>query len=83
MTTYSGADNNIQRKVRRAYAYIKDTKPEIFASLPGENLSFIFKAIFIALDEDYKDTTTVDTTEILIDTSTVSTLNPVPNDPEV
>jgi len=84
MTIYSGGDPNIQRKARRAFNYLKTEAPEISKLMSGSTLDKFLKSIFIALDEDYKDNTTVDTGtgEIIIDETTVSTLDPIPFDKE-
>lgn len=82
MTSYSGSDPNIQRKARRAYKHLKDNAPDVTKLMSGSTLDQFLKAIFIALDEDYKDNTLVDTGtgEILIDETTPSTLDPIPYD---
>ncbi len=82
--SFGGTDENIQRKIRRAYDYMQSEDPESFAILKNGMATFL-KGIFIALDEDLTNLATVDTGTgaIQIDTTTVSELNPVPYDEEV
>lgn len=83
MTTFEGSDNNIQRKVRRAYDYLKTRHPIAFKLFPGGFLASFLKAIFIATDEDYTDFVESDGHAIEIDTTTESELEPVPFDEDI
>lgn len=85
MTTYTGTDANIQRKVRRAWNYLETTAPNSFKAVPGTFLVDLLKAIMIAIDEDTEDLLSADTItgDISVDITTASTLNPVPYDKEI
>ena len=85
MTTFTGTDINIQRKVRRAWNYLETTAPNSFKAVPGTFLADLLKAIMIAIDEDTEDLLAADTMtgDIVVDVTTESLLNPVPYDKEI
>lgn len=83
--SFTGADNNIQRKVRRAVQYLQEKNSSVFAQFSGSHLPDMLKAIFIALDEDYSELNTIAGTPtgvIDVDITTVSSLPPAPFDSE-
>lgn len=85
--TFNGSNNNIQRKVRRAFDHLKNNPNKQLVPISDSYLVEILKSIFIAIDEDlanynhlYNALPSDPDGAILIDTSTVSTLDPAPFD---
>jgi hypothetical protein len=90
MIEFSGSDKNIQRKVRRAFEYLKSQNSLIFKLMPDALTATLLKAIFIAIDEDLANYNTIKNPPIgtiqgalEINTTTESSLDGIPYDKEV
>lgn len=89
MTQFLGSDKNIQRKVRRAFEYLKTQNSLIFKLMPNAMMATLLKSIFIAIDEDLANYNTIKNPPINtpqgaleINNFTESSLDGIPYDKE-
>lgn len=87
---FSGSDPNIQRKVRRAYQLLKQMNPIFAVLIPNTLVVALFKAIYIANDEDLANYNTIKNPPPMTPQGAIefnitdsSLLNPVPYDLDV